>query len=80
MGCGLPLKKTSEEILQSLIASHRYLRDLNSRSLKELREEVENIREQTIKSTREKVTDGEYISIEKLKTLSILEISEYLKN
>lgn len=62
--------------LDGLIESHSHLRNLNLENRALLNEEMERCRNIAIANARAEVQHGEYISIEKLQTMTISEISE----
>lgn len=67
-----------EITLESLIDSHRRLRELNISSRDEILKEAKEIYERTARIARENVENGEYIAVEKLKAMTLIEIVDFL--
>jgi uncharacterized protein YlaI len=64
--------------LVSLIDSHRHLRNQALKSNDELRHEINECRERVAASTRASIQHGEYISVEKLRTMNLGEIAKLI--
>ena len=65
--------------LEQLINSHRELRSQVLLSREEQNSRFGNIRKNVIIQARESVLNGEYVAIDKLKTMTITEISELIE-
>lgn len=78
------LKKYADELgvmsltLESLIASHRSLRTMAMQTNEERRAEMQRARDIATQQANERVMHGEYISVEKLRTMTIKEITELI--
>jgi len=66
--------------LDELISSHKDLRARNSRSHKELIEEIKQAREHAAAQTAKDLTERGWLSIERLKEMTLCEISEMIEN
>lgn len=66
--------------LDELINSHKDLRARNSRSHKELAEEIKQAREHAAAQTAKDLTERGWLSIERLKEMTLGEISEMIEN
>jgi len=64
--------------LQNLIDSHRTLRSYNLDNREELAKQNEIIYERVAAQTREEIKHGEYISVAKLKTMSMQDICKFI--
>lgn len=66
--------------LDELISSHKDLRARNSRSHKELIEEIKQAREHAAAQTAKDLTERGWLSVERLKQMTFGEISEMIEN
>lgn len=77
------LKKYAEEVgsesmtLTSLIDSHRYLRQQAMASHEERRQEAQRWYDMSASNAREYVLHGEYVSVAKLKAMTLKEIVDF---
>lgn len=72
------LQQGSELSLAMLINSHRYLRDRQKNSQAESLEQLERFRKVGTEQGYAAVTDGEYIAISKLKTMTLAELVDFI--
>lgn len=64
--------------IESLIDSHRHLREKNMKSHQEWLKELEKAREFGRKQGIEMVTHGQYIEVSKLKSMTITELVDFI--
>jgi hypothetical protein len=72
------LKQGSEMSLKSLIDSHRYLRERQKNARAEALDQLERFRKIGTEQGYSTVTNGEYIAISKLKSMTLAEIVDFI--
>jgi hypothetical protein len=72
------LQLGSKMTLESLIESHRYLRERHLNAQAESREQLEHYRKIGAEQGYSTVTNGEYIAISKLKTMTLAELVNFI--
>jgi hypothetical protein len=72
------LKLHSEMTLESLIDSHKYLRERLKNARAEGLERLERFRKVGAEQGYATVTNGEYIAISKLKSMTLAEIVDFI--
>jgi hypothetical protein len=65
--------------VESLIASHKYLRAQAKDNWAAHREDCDRIREVVREQTRQQVQHGEYVAVEKLKAMTLQQIAALLE-
>lgn len=64
--------------IEQLIDSHRRLREWNIADTATRNAELQQIRDRVAESTRQAVMHGEYISFERLRTMTLSEVAEFI--
>lgn len=64
--------------VESLIDSHRYLRGENVKRIEEQRAEMQRCRDIATQQARQWVTEHEYVSVERLRTMTLAQIAELI--
>jgi hypothetical protein len=72
------LKQDSEMSLESLIDSHRYLRERYKNARAEGLDQLLRFRELGTEQGYATVTNGKYIAISKLKSMTLVEIVDFI--
>lgn len=67
-----------EMSIDSLISSHRSLRQWNIADIATRNAELQRIRDRVTEDTRQAVMHGEYISFERLRSMTLSEIAEFI--
>jgi len=66
--------------LESLIDSHRHLRSLNTGHLKDWRATLDDARARGLAEGRQEALENEYISVERLKSMSVKDLCDFLSD
>lgn len=64
--------------IEQLIDSHRRLREWNIADTATRNAELQQIRDRVAESTRQAVMHGEYISLERLRSMTMAEVAEFI--